>query len=157
MSLSSQRAVKETAIMASDQPAIPRRVRPRVKTSAPCGSFGDPDLLERRPVVGRPFRPKEPPPVGRLEADVHLQSAVVRAAAVRPAAFVAMDAKELLQMRWPLSLAMCDCGPPLPEVDGSLHVLDAHLREHAPLGRRPRDAHEVLPAPGRALVGVDLP
>src|SRR6478672_13439519 len=138
--------------MASDEPAVPRRVRPRVKTPAPCRSFGDPDLLEGRPVVGRPFLPKEPPPVGRLEADVHLQPAVVGAAAVRPAALVAMDAKELLQRRWPLSLAMCDGGPPLPEVDGSLHVLDAHLREHAALGRRPRDAHEVLPAPRRALV-----
>src|SRR4051812_5291077 len=157
MSLSSRYAVKATACTASDQAAVPRRIRPGIETPALRRLFRHPDLLERRPVVGRALRPKERPAVGGLEADVHLQAAVVRAAAVGPAALVAVDAEELPEMRRSLRLPVGACGPPLPEGHRRLHMLDAHLGEDTPLGRCPRHAHQVLPAPSGALVGVDLP
>src|SRR5437763_13671039 len=99
MSLSSHGAVKATACVASDQAAVPRCIRPGVETPALCRSFRHPDLLEGRPVVGRPLRPKELAAVRSLEAAVHLQPAVVGAAALVPAALVAADAEELPQLR----------------------------------------------------------
>src|SRR3954470_8040820 len=98
MSLSSRYAVKATACTASDQAAVPRRIRPGIETPALRRLFCHPDLLERRPVVGRALRPKERSAVGRLEPDVHLQAAVVRAATVGPASLVVVDAEELIQV-----------------------------------------------------------
>src|SRR3954454_9082028 len=156
MSLSSHDAVKTTADVASDQAAEPRGVRPGVETPAFGRLLCHPDLLERRPVVGRALRPKERPAVGRLEPDVHLQPAVIRAAAVSPAALVVVDAEGLIQVRRPLRPPVGHHSPPLPEGYRRLDVLDAHLGEDTSLGRRPRHSHQVLPAPSRTLVGVDL-
>src|SRR3954451_13791823 len=102
MSSSSHGAVKTTADVASDKAAEPRRVGPGIETPAPRRLFCHPDLLERRPVVGRALRPKERPAVGCLEPEIHLQTAVVGAAPVRPAALVVVDAEELIQVRRPL-------------------------------------------------------
>src|SRR3569833_4633694 len=94
-----------TSVWCSDEAAVPRRVRPRVETPALRRFFRHPDLLERRPVIGRPLRPEEPAAVGRLEAVVHLQAAPVGRAGIRPAAFEVMDAHELAVVRWMLGLA----------------------------------------------------
>src|SRR5436190_7345554 len=83
----------------SDQAADPRSARPGIEPPAPGGFFGDPDLLERRPVVGRPFRAQQPAAVALLEAEVHLEPAEVRASAVRPARLVPMDTKPRCQVR----------------------------------------------------------
>src|SRR2546421_8097945 len=92
----------------SDEAAEPRRVRPGPVTPAPGGFFRRPDLLERRPVVGRPLRPQEPAGIGLLKAEVHLEAAVVGPAAVRPAPLVVMDAEERRLVRRVL------CPPPGP-------------------------------------------
>jgi len=67
-----------------------------------------------------------------------------------------MDTEELTQVR---RMRRRTPGPrraPLPEHDRPLDVRDAHLREHPARGRRPPDAHQLLPPPGRVLVAVDL-
>ena len=107
-------------------------------------------------MIGRALRAQEVAGIDLLEAEVHLEPAVVGAAAVCPAALVAVDAEKRGQMRRPVRLPACPSGTRLPEPNGSLDVGNAHLGEHAACGRRPRDAHQPLPAPGGALVAVDL-
>src|SRR5205823_1294989 len=101
----------------SEQPAVPRSVRPRPKPPAPQRFFRRPDLLERGPMVGSSLLAQEPPRVGVLEAEVHLEAAVVRAAGVRPAALVAMDTKECPEMRRVFRPPVDHVGAVLPEVD----------------------------------------
>src|SRR6266540_3371959 len=140
----------------SDQAAVPRGVRPGPETPALVRFLRRPHLLERRPVIGRALRPEEAPAECPLEADVHLEPAVVGAAAVPPTRLEAVDAKKCRPVRRvgrpPPRLG----GTPLPEQDRFLDVRNAHLVERPALGWGPAHAHEVLPAPGRALVGVDL-
>src|SRR5205823_7841638 len=77
-----------------EHPAEPSRVRPRPEAATGRASaLGCPDLLERRPVIGRALAQVEGAPVPQLEADVHLEPAVVRPAAVRPRRLVAVDAE----------------------------------------------------------------
>src|SRR5438309_4348250 len=118
MSLSSHR----DAITTSEQAAEPRSVRPRPETPAPGGLLGRPDLLERRPVVRRALRSHEPGRIRPLEAEVHLQAAVVGAASVRPAALVAVDAEERRFVRRMRGLAPGRRGTPLPQPNGPLDV-----------------------------------
>src|SRR5205814_381328 len=134
----------------------PRSVRPGPETPAPERFLRRPDLLERRPAVGRSLVPEEPAAVRPLEAQVHLEPAVVRPAAVRPGGLVAVDAEKRVQMRRMPRLAVLARRPPLPEPDGRFHGRDAHPGEDATRSRRLRPAHDLLPTPGRALVGVDL-
>src|SRR5437870_323284 len=152
MSLSSHCDAKSM----SDEPAEPRRVGPGPVTPAPGGFLGRPDLLERRPVIRRAFRPHEPRGVGPLKDEVHLQAAVVRAAAVRPAALVVMDAEERLLVRRMLRPAPGRRCPLLPQPNRALDIGHAHLRQHSALGLHERDAHQPLPAPGGLLVAGDL-
>src|SRR5581483_5166014 len=98
-SLSSHRDARYGATPLSEQSAHPRGVRPGPEAPAPGGFFCSPDLLQGRPVVGRPLRPQEPGCVRVLEAEVHLQPAVVGATGVGPAPLVMVDAEELPQMR----------------------------------------------------------
>src|SRR4051812_17908133 len=113
--------------MASEQPAGPRRVRPRPETPAAGCFFCCPDLLERRPVVGRPLRSEQPGAVGGLEAVVHLQPAPERCAAVRPAPLVAVDAEERREVRRVLRLPARGCGSALPAYERRPGVSDAEL------------------------------
>src|SRR4051812_25745678 len=85
--------------LASEQTAEPRSIRPGPETPASEGSFRRPDLLERRPVVGRALVPEEPGSVMALERDAHLQAAPVGVAGVRPAPLVAVDAEPIPQVR----------------------------------------------------------
>ena len=78
----------------SDEPAEPRGVRPGPETPAPGRFLRRPDLLERRPVVGRALGPHEPRRIRLLEPEIHLQAAVVGPAPVGPAALEAMDAEK---------------------------------------------------------------
>src|SRR3954453_4249033 len=107
-SLSSHRDVMPT----SDEPAVPRCVRPGPETPALGGFLRRPDLLERRPPVGGALPADEPGRVGALEAEVHLEPAVVAVAGVRPpAALEAVDAEPGRQMRRPQGPA-AGGGPP---------------------------------------------
>jgi hypothetical protein len=151
-SLSSHR----DAMTMSDQPAGPRRIRPWIETPAPGGFFRRPDLLEGRPVIGSPLRAEELGPVRALEAQVHLQTSVVRAAPVAPAPLESVDAEEGREMGRPLGPPPGRRRTPLPEEDGPLDVGHAHLAKDATLGRRPRRPHQPLPAPGRVLVAGHL-
>src|ERR1041384_1403191 len=96
MSLSSHCSARLT----SEHAARPRGVRPGPVPARPGGAHGGPDLLERRPVVGRALDPEEARRVAPLERDVHLQAAVVRAVRVCPAGLVTMDTKPGGEMRW---------------------------------------------------------
>src|SRR5439155_17393407 len=97
-SLSSHR----DTMCSSDEPAVPRCVRPGPKTPALGRLLRRPDLLERRPAVGGAFPPDEPGRIGALEAEVHLEPAEVAVAGVRPpAALEAVDADPRPQMRRP--------------------------------------------------------
>src|SRR3954464_11451445 len=87
------------ATTVSDQPAKPRGVRPGPETPAPGGFLRRPDLLERRPVVGRPLGAQKPRRIRPLEAEVHLEPAVIRRPRVGPAPFVVVDAEKRRQMR----------------------------------------------------------
>src|SRR5438132_8250369 len=148
-SLSSHRDVMPT----SDEPAVPRCIRPGPKTPALGRLLRRPDLLERRPPVGGALPPHEPGGIGSLEAEVHLEPAVVAVAGVRaPAALESVDAEPGPQMRRPHGLPVSRGRPPPPERHGALDVRNAHLREHPAFCRRPRDAHEPLPPPGDPLV-----
>ena len=70
-----------------DQAAVAGGVRPRVEAApAPVRALGDPHLLDRRPVVRCALAAQELGAVLALEADVHLQAAVVAVAGVRPPA-----------------------------------------------------------------------
>src|SRR5919201_2276462 len=81
--------------------AGPRRVRPRGEAAAACKRpLGGPDLLQRRPVVGRALRPQQPAGVELLELNVHLEAAeeaVPGMCAPRP--LVAMDTEPGAQVR----------------------------------------------------------
>src|SRR4051812_16742603 len=104
------------AIPTSDEPAVPRGVRPGVETPAPGRLFRRPHLLERRPAVGCALPLDEPGGIGSLEPQVHLEAAVVAVARVRaPAAFQAVDAEPRRQMWRTDGLAMRCCRPPPPE------------------------------------------
>src|SRR6266550_2499360 len=152
-SLSSHR----DAIATSDQPTVPRCIRPGIKTPAPGRLFRRPDLLERRPAVRRAFPLDEPRSIGSLEPQVHLEAAVVAVAGVRaPPAFQAVDAEPRRKVRRTDGLAMSYSRPPSPERHGAPDVRDAHLRQHPALCRRPRHSHQALPAPRDALVAVHL-
>src|SRR5260370_21988264 len=72
--------------------AVVRRVRPGREASGVPRAHRDPDLFERAPVVRGPLVPQEPAAVRRLERVVHLEAAPVRAAGVRPASLVVVDA-----------------------------------------------------------------
>src|SRR5690348_12611209 len=69
-----------------------RGVRPGREAARVRCPDGGPDLLERAPVIRRPFVPQQPAAVGGLEAEIHLQPAPVRAGRIRPAALVVVDA-----------------------------------------------------------------
>src|ERR1700730_14208168 len=85
---------------ALDEPAVAGGVRPGIEASAaPVRTFGGPHLLERRPVIRRPLARKESPAVGALEAEVHLQTAVVRRIRIVPRTFEAVDPEQLLLVR----------------------------------------------------------
>src|SRR6266576_2028601 len=113
------------AIPTSDEPAVPRRVRPGIETPAPCRFFRRPYLLERRPAIRRALPLHEPRAVCSLEPEVHLEAAVVAVAGVRaPAAFQTMDAEPRRQVRRTDGLAMRCCRPPPPERHGALDVGD---------------------------------
>ena len=104
-----------------------------------------------------PFVADEPRRVRPLEAEVHLQAAVVGPAAVRPAALEAVDAEERRLVGRMLRLPPRRRGPPLPEPDRPLGRRRCSSRS----ARRPsrldaRDAHQPLPPPGRLLVADDL-
>src|SRR5436305_12809324 len=74
--------------------AEPGRVRPRAEAEAASPrALRRPDLLERRPVVGRSLATEQRRRVARLERDVHLEAAVVGSAAVAPRRLVAVDAE----------------------------------------------------------------
>ena len=152
-SLSSHR----DAISTSEEPAVPRCIRPGIKPPAPGRFFCRPDLLERCPAVCRALPAHEPRSVGPLEPEVHLETAVVAVAGVRaPAALEAMDAEPPSQVRRARCLSASRRSPSSPERDGALDVRDAHLREHPAFRRCPRNSHQSLPAPRGALVAVHL-
>src|SRR6476646_9549451 len=79
--------------------AVLRRVRPRREASTARGTDGDPDLLECAPVVGGALVSQQPAAVPLLEAEVHLEAAPVRAARVRPAPLVVVDAEPRVELR----------------------------------------------------------
>src|SRR5579859_855490 len=91
--------VRRGSTATSEQAAHLCGVRPGPEAARPRGADGRPDLLERRPVVGRALEEEEPRRVRTLEAEIHLEAAVVRAAAVRPAPFVVVDAEPGREMR----------------------------------------------------------
>src|SRR4029077_12594739 len=72
--------------------AVACGIRPRGEAAGVRGAHGDPDLLERAPVIRRALVAEEPAAVGALERVIHLEAAPVRAAGIRPASFVAVDA-----------------------------------------------------------------
>src|SRR3954454_9324248 len=98
------------ATTVSDQPAKPRGVRPGPETPAPGGFLRRPDLLERRPVVGRALRAQETRGVDALEPEIDLHPAVVGLDAVPPAALVAVDAEDLGEVRRPFGEPPGCCG-----------------------------------------------
>src|SRR6266568_2420624 len=104
-------------MMPSDQATEPRGVRPGPKTPASERILGRPDLLERRPVIRRALVEVEPRAVGALEAEVHLQAAVVRGTRIGPAPLVAVDAEPLPQMRRMLGPETRRVRAPEPEPD----------------------------------------
>src|SRR5436305_4511716 len=129
-SLSSHRDAMPT----SDEPAVPRCIRPGPETPALRGFLRRPDLLERGPAVRGALPADEPGRIGPLEAEVHLEPAVVAVAGVRPPApFQAVDTEPGRQMRRPQSPAAGGRRPPVPERHGALDVRNAHFREHTPL------------------------
>src|SRR5438477_13035968 len=91
--------------------AVARRVRPRREAAHAPGADGNPDLLERAPVVRRPLVAEEPASVGRLEGEVHLQAAPIGRAGIRPAPLVVMDADPSAQLGW---MVRAPPGPVLP-------------------------------------------
>src|SRR5438445_8426770 len=77
-----------------DQSAIPGRIRPRIEAAARAErALGHPHLLERRPVVGRSLPREQVAAVRPLEAEVHLQAAVVRRVWIPPRALEVVDAR----------------------------------------------------------------
>src|SRR4051812_36141379 len=111
----------------SDEAAVPRRVRPGIETPARGRLFRDPDLLERRPVVGRPLRPEQPAAVRGLEPVVHLQPAPEGCAGIGPAALEAVDAHERRVVRRVLRLPPRRAGKPLPAGERLPGPADAEL------------------------------
>lgn len=112
MSLSSRNDVKMTTARVSGpskehgqakktltHAAVIRGIRPRREAPSVRGTHGNPDLLERAPVVGGALVLEEPAPVRRLERKVHLEAAPVRAARVRPAPLIVMDAEPRVEPR----------------------------------------------------------
>src|SRR5665647_2123629 len=139
-----------------EQAAEPRGVRPGPETPARERFLRRPDLLERRPVVGRSLAGVEPAAVALLEAEVHLEPAVVRRAGVRPAGLVVVDAEELAQMGRVLG-ASVRLRRPLPPLLGCpLDGGRSELGEPASAGRRQWSAHQALPVPGLLLKARDL-
>src|SRR5712691_7524261 len=123
MSLSSHRDAMPT----SDEPAKPRCVRPRPKTPASERLFCRPDLLQGRPAIRSALAADEPPSVGALETEVHLETAVVAVAGVRaPGALEAVDAEPRGQMRRAHGLAVRPRRPLLPERHRAPDVRNAH-------------------------------
>ena len=118
--------------------------------------LGDPDLLERSPVVGRALAAQELPPVRPLEAEVHLEPAVVGRIRIVPAALVAVDAEPRRTMRRMTGAPQrADCAS-VPEAAHPEPVAPARIGLGAARRRRPPDAHHVLPAPGHVPVAVNL-
>src|ERR1700681_4855807 len=104
----------------SDEPARPCGVRPGPETPALEGFLRHPDLLQRRPVVGRPLQPVDPAPVPLLEGEVHLEPAPVRAADVVPGALVVVVAHPLAHMGRTLRAPVRSECSPLPRANGAL-------------------------------------
>ena len=142
--------------------------RSQIRSTAPCsatdrshgrsgGPCGDPDLLERRPVVRRALAAEQLAPVGALERDVHLQPAVVRRVRVVPGALVAVDAHPGRAERRSLP-ALPACGR-RAGARGSAPRGDTRgrvTRCNRAGGRAPAHAHEPLQRQVVPLVAVDL-
>src|SRR5439155_10467691 len=120
--------------------------------AAPMRTLGGPHLLERRPVIGRPLACEQPTAVDALEAEIHLQAAVVAVAGVRrPATFEVVDAEPLPLVRGILG------APARLERDAVPHrdlCLDVGRRVLEVAGELP--SHRALPMPGLVAVSVDL-
>src|SRR5262249_54804897 len=80
--------------------AIACGIRPRREATGVRGTHRNPDLLERAPVIGCALVAEEPAAVGALEGVIHLEAAPVRAAGIRPAALVAVDAHPVPELGW---------------------------------------------------------
>src|SRR5712691_5098996 len=141
-----------------DETAEPRGVRPRVEAAAAAvRTLGDPDLLERRPVVRSSLTPEQVGPVKALEDAVHLQPAVVAVARVRrPRALEAVDAHELAPMRRMQRAQVRSQRTPLPQRAHPFSVFRARVDLRMIAVRRAPDAHHLLPVPRMGAVGVDL-
>src|SRR5579862_2456230 len=98
----------------SVQAAITGRIRPRRETAGVRGTHGDPDLLERAPVVGGAQVTQQPAAVRLLEGEIHLEAAPVGAAGIHPASLVAVDAH------------------PVPELGRVLRVPPRRVRSMSP-------------------------
>src|SRR6266511_5895979 len=148
---------------ALNEPAVPRGVRPRVEAAARAvGLLGDPHLLEGRPVLRRALRTQEDAAVVLLEADVHLQAAVVRGAVVPPRALVAVDAQPGASVRRTGDEAPSERdGTPPPDLPRApeARMLDrAEPRAMAHHGPQPQGRAAVVPDRSHdALVDLDGP
>src|SRR3954465_8708973 len=109
----------------SEQPAIPRGIRPRVEAAPGAeGSLGDPHLLERLPAIRGALRAQQPAAIVGLEAEIHLQASPIRRAAVVPGRLVAVDAEPRLQVRRMLRLLAGRFRAAPPERNRVLDVAD---------------------------------
>src|SRR5436309_5094324 len=128
-----------------EQAAEPRCVRPGPITPALERFLRRPDLLERRPVVGRSLAGVEPAAVAPLEALVHLEPAVIGRPGVRPAPLVVVDAEELPQV-WRVQCRRVSVGQTVgPRPRRALERGRGPRGEPAPAPRRPADSHHTLP------------
>jgi hypothetical protein len=115
-------------------------------------SLGHPHLLERRPVVRGALASEQVSAVSALEPEIHLQSAVVRRARIRPSPLEAVDAEPLTLVR---------------RVLGTASRLRRNAPPHSDLVRRvkgwmlepprQRSPHDELPSPRLMTIGIDEP
>src|SRR5436309_3395546 len=140
----------------SDQPTVPCRIRPRIKpASGTIRPLGNPDLLERSPVVGCALPEQQVSAIGALKADVHLETPEVWRIRVGPHPLVTMDTKPGLQTRWmvrPVGGALRALQPQVPDppaVRDAADVLGCLRRARQP------HAHQLLPAPGLVPGAMD--
>src|SRR3954447_22430916 len=141
----------------SEQAAVPRGVRPWVEAAPGVeGSLCHPHLLERLPAIGGALRVRCRAAVVGLKAEIHLQAALMRGAAVVPGRLVAVDAEPRLQVRRMLRLLAGRFRAAPPERNRVLDVADIHLRECPAFGLSQRPAHQALPVPRCALEREDL-
>src|SRR5262249_55329294 len=132
-----------------DQAAQARGVRPGIEAPCGMGPLGNPHLLERRPPIGRALRAQQVRAVGLLEAEVHLQAAVVGGVWLVPGPLVAMDAEPLTLVRRAASADPDRGRAVLPDAEDPLAVCGARSAEVRSRGRRAAGAEDRLPVPRR--------